>query len=164
MTYIPDARRPIDKIFNTTRRLKNPNYYYEGLLNEQSQRQLAAYDYGVIDTTNALDNYEDAFENAYDMVEPGDTCYLTDEEYEFLNQDHIVEFIRLALLRWAEMNRNEFALMLHESTYPNPEMARKIKEFEEDYKKLTLLEFLEKYPQYDNYIDEYFCNKEEERD
>lgn len=156
MSYIPDTRDPLER--GPFSENKEPNAYYEGLLDKESLWEMANYDFGVADVINALDNIESSYEMAEsymddDIPEDKDTLF-SYEEMEFLCDEKTVKFIKNVLLIWVEHQRDEMVIAKIENM-PDEAYIPRFKQLEEDYNNLSEEEFLAKYKrrEYNEYGD-----------
>lgn len=160
MSYIPNTRDAIENPLGMEGKDK-PNPYYEGLLNDKDKREMDLYDFGVSDCANAFDNFDVAFEMAENVLSdelPEDEDFIfTEEEEEFLMSDKVTRFIKIAMLCYAEGQRDEMIIAKIENM-DEKEYQKKFEEFEKDFKELSKEDLYKKYPcreynEYGNYDD-----------
>ena len=161
MSYIPNTRDAIENPLGMEGKDK-PNPYYEGLLDAEAKREMDFYDYGVSDCANAFDNFDAAFEMAErvlsDELANEDGFIFTEEEEEFLMSDKVTRFIKIAMLAYAEGQRDEMVIAKIENG-DEEYHDKKFLELTKDLKELPKEEFYKKYPcreynEYGNYDNE----------
>lgn len=158
MSYIPDTRDAIENPLGMEGKDK-PNPYYEGLLDAKDKREMDLYDYAVSDCANAFDNFDVAFEMAErilnDELANEDGFIFTEEEEEFLMSDKVTRFIKIAMLAYAEGQRDEMVIAKIENSN-EAEHQKKFEALEKDFKEMSKEEFYKKHPyreynEYGNY-------------
>ena len=158
MSYIPDTRDAIENPLGMDGKDK-PNPYYEGLLSDKDKREMDLYDYAVSDCANAFDNFDAAFEMAERILNdelPEDEDFIfTEEEEEFLMSDKVVRFIKIAMLCYAEGQRDEMVIAKIENSN-EAEHQKKFEALEKDFKEMSKDDFYKKHPyreynEYGNY-------------
>lgn len=158
MSYIPDTRDAIENPLGMEGKDK-PNPYYEGLLDAEDKREMDLYDYAVSDCANAFDNFDVAFEMAErilnDELANEDGFIFTEEEEEFLMSDKVTRFIKIAMLAYAEGQRDEMVIAKIENSN-EAEHQKKFEALEKDFKEMSKDDFYKKHPyreynEYGNY-------------
>ena len=158
MSYIPDTRDAIENPLGMDGKDK-PNPYYEGLLSDEDKREMDLYDYAVSDCANAFDNFDAAFEMAERILNdelPEDEDFIfTEEEEEFLMSDKVVRFIKIAMLCYAEGQRDEMVIAKIDNSN-EADHQKKFEALEKDFKEMSKDDFYKKYPyreynEYGNY-------------
>lgn len=156
MTYIPDTTTPIKHHFTTAP--DEPNGYYEGLLTPENKRYFYLYDSVVEEVANAFSNFDVCLDIGDDLAEDdGTPLYdsITEEDLIVLEKPEVQRCIKLALLQYMELSRNDMVVAALDEQWGENENDEKFNEMEKDFKEMTQEEFLEKYPLRDLYINQF---------
>lgn len=148
MSYIPNTRDAIENPLGLGK--DRPNPYYEGLLTKEAKREMDCYDFGVQDCANAFDNFDVAFEMAErvlsDELSEDEDSLFTEEEEEFLMSDKVARFIKIAMLCYVELQRDDMVIAKIENE-DEKEYQKKFEQFKKDFETLSKEEFYKLYPQ-----------------
>lgn len=154
MTYIPDTASPIRVHFTNTP--NEPNHYYEGFLNQKNKRLIGIFDSVVEETAGAFDNFDVCLELASRIEEDDETALddsITERDLNVLEKPEVQRYIKLAVLQYLELSRNDMVVAALEDQCDEPEHEEELKTMDKDFEELSKEEFLKKYPPRDKYIN-----------
>lgn len=154
MSYIPDTANPIRVHFTNTP--NEPNHYYEGFLNQKNKRLIGIFDSVVEETAGAFDNFDMCLDIANRIDEDDGTALddsITEWDLTVLEKPEVQRYIKLAVLQYLELSRNDMVIAALEDQWDEPEHAEELKTMDKDFEELSEEEFLKKYPPRDKYIN-----------